>query len=173
MPISEAGVAVVQTQQNYLGVLGIIWRTGCDFPIIGSCDRVLLAVCAWNDSWLWWEIRKWSLFTSLSAIHMAMVFILSLLPLLLHSGHIFFTQNKVKQELTHDEGYSYRKLVWWPNEHIDFHLLLLLSCRDAMCLKHFEWSGLCSQDLFKMKNGYYRCAAYLYAAQHCGLVPGI
>lgn len=31
-------------EQNYLGVLGIIWTAGWDFPIIGSCDTVLLLV---------------------------------------------------------------------------------------------------------------------------------
>lgn len=28
-------------EQNYLGVLGIIWTAGWDFPIIGFCDTVL------------------------------------------------------------------------------------------------------------------------------------
>lgn len=31
-------------EQNYLGVLGIIWTAGWYFPIIGSCDTVLLLV---------------------------------------------------------------------------------------------------------------------------------
>ena len=72
------------------------------------------------------EIREWSLSASLSAINTAVV--LSLLQ----PGRIFFTQSRVKQQLTHYEAYSNRKLVWWPNEQIDFLLLLLLSCRDNM-----------------------------------------
>lgn len=121
------------SEQNYLGVLGIIWRTGCDFPIIGVCDAVLLAVCSWNDSQWQWEIRKSSvhtLFTSLSALHYVSLFPCSLL---LHSGQIFFPQNQVKPPLTHYEGYSSRKFGWWPNEHIDFHLLPFLFWRDVMC----------------------------------------
>lgn len=84
-------------EQNYLGVLGIIWTAGWDFPIIGFCDTVLLAVCCWNDFRWWWEIGKWrvfTLFTPLSAINTALVFIVSLFLLPLHSGHIFCTQNK-------------------------------------------------------------------------------
>lgn len=51
------------------------------------------------------EIREWSLSASLSAINTAVV--LSLLQ----PGRIFFTQSRVKQQLTHYEAYSNRKLV--------------------------------------------------------------
>lgn len=60
------------TEQNYLGVLGIIWTAGWDFPIIGSCDTVPLLVCRQNDFQWWLKIGNWkvvyTLFASLSAI---------------------------------------------------------------------------------------------------------
>lgn len=103
----------------------------------------------------------------LSAIHTPMIFIFPLFPFLLDPGHIFSSH---KTRLSSSSPIM--RVIQTENE-FDGQMNTMIfiyycSCSVKMpCALHFEWSMLCIQDLFKVKDGYYRCtrrAAYLYAA---------
>lgn len=96
-------------EQNYLGVLGIIWTAGWDFPIIGFCDTVLWHSVAGmiSDDVGKLESGKWRVKTCppphptcLTTINPTWYVLHSLFFLPLFSGPALFIQNEANCQLS-------------------------------------------------------------------------
>lgn len=122
------------------------------------------------------KARKWSvctLFTSLSAIHTAMVFILSLFHLLLYCAHIHVhTKNKGNTSAIRKVKHVI-KHVFDGLMNFDFHLLMFLFCRDPTCTTILNDQGMYSRSEKQILYGVQLIYMLDSAVVYCGVIPGI